>query len=147
MNTTCSHCGEPLNATLPFCKHCGMIHANNTEYECETHADRSAIGMCMVCYKPLCEVCKTIKGMKLFCGNQAHHEILNDWSIVHHSESEFEADAIRQNLKAAEIESKSFSLHDHVTAHFIPANLVTVWVRKTEVQKATTVLTGLHLLT
>jgi hypothetical protein len=117
------------------------------EYECETHTDRFALGVCVVCYKPLCEACRTISGKKYACGDPLHQQMLNDWSIVHQSESEFETDAIQQNLKAADIESKAFSLHDHIAAHFIPASRVTVWVKQQELSKAVQVLTNLDLMT
>jgi hypothetical protein len=146
MSAACNHCGEPLNVTLLFCDHCGTMQASNTEYECETHTDRSAIGMCVVCYKPVCDVCKTTSGKKFLCSDPSHQQMINDWSVVHYVESEFEADAIQQNLKAAEVESKTFSLHDHVAAHFIPENHVAVWVRQQELQKAIKVLTDLNLI-
>jgi hypothetical protein len=146
MSTVCNNCGEPLNATLPFCEHCGAVQASSVDFECETHTDRSAIGMCVVCYKPVCEACKTTSGKKFLCSDLSHQQILNEWSVVHHVDSEFEADAIQQNLKATDIESKAFSLHDYIAAHFILANHVTVWVRQQELQKAIKVLTDLNLI-
>jgi hypothetical protein len=146
MNTTCNHCGELLNTMLPFCEQCGTMQASNAEYECETHTDRPALGMCVVCYKPVCEACKTTSGKKILCGDSTHQEILRAWSIVYYSESDFEADAIQKNLDAAEIECKVFSLHDHVAVHFISTGRAAVWVRQHEVQKAMTILTDLNLI-
>jgi hypothetical protein len=146
MSAACNHCGEPLNVMLLFCEHCGAVQANSVDFECETHTDRSAIGMCVVCYKTVCEVCQTTSGKKFLCSDPSHQQMINDWSVVHQVESEFEADAIQQNLKATDIESKAFSLHDFIAAHFIPANHVTVWVRQQELQKAIKVLTDLDLI-
>lgn len=146
MNTTCFHCGQVLDSTLSFCEHCGTKNANEQECECETHADRNAVGMCVVCYKPVCDECKSTNEHKIFCSERAHQEIFHQWNAVYRTDSEFEADAIRQNLKAAEIESKMFSLYDHIAMHFLPLNRTTVWVKQHERGEALSILTDLNLI-
>jgi len=83
----------------------------------------------------------------MLCDDPAHREMVSHWSVVHYADSEFEADAIRQNLKAAEIESKIFSLHDHVALHFLSIDRAAVWVTQQELQKAIAVLSDLNLMT
>ena len=72
--------------------------------------------------------------------------MLQEWSVLHRPDSEFEADALVRNLADAGIEAKTFSLHDHVAAHWLNENRILLFVRKSEDEKAKTLLNELKLI-
>lgn len=127
---------------------CGArIALDDTEIiECETHTDRKAIGICVICSRPVCEECKTDVDGKMLCFDEEHHALLVTWDVVYRAGSEYEADLIQRNLSAHNIMSKSFSSHDHIAHYWSKISRVLVFVRKEELDKAIVLLRDLDLL-
>ena len=66
--------------------------------------------------------------------------------MIHQPDSEFEAEALVRNLADGGIEAKTFSLHDHITTHWLNENRVLLFVRKSEDEKAKALLKELNLI-
>ena len=61
-------------------------------------------------------------------------------------DSEFEAEAFVRNLGDSGIIAKTFSLHDHVTAHWLSDNRVLMFVKKAEEERARVLLNELNFI-
>lgn len=127
---------------------CGAWIAFDNAYgiECETHTDRSAVGICVICSRPVCMECKTDVDGRVLCLNKEHRVFLLKWDVVFRPQSEYEADLIQCNLSMHNIMSKSFSLHDHVAHYWIKTARILVFVKKEESDKAIVLLRDLGLL-
>ena len=70
-----------------------------------------------------------------------------EWALIHSSDSEFDADAVQRNLQFAGIQTKVFSMRDHLESFwFDEFAIVHVMVRQSEAEKAIAVLKELQLL-
>ena len=146
----CTHCSAPIPQGGAFCRTCGMLFDAGTGYdmpvECEVHPGQRAIGVCVICSKPVCAACGNRSEGKMICSDPGHKGMLQEWCMLRQSESEFEAEAVLRNLADGGIETKLFSLHDHVTAHWLRERCVQLFVRTSEVEKAQALLQDLHLI-
>ena len=61
-------------------------------------------------------------------------------------DSEFEAKALVRNLADNGIMAKTFSLHDHAATYWLNDNRVLLFVKKSEEEKARTLLQELNLV-
>ena len=123
-----------------------MSEENVYKIECETHPDHRAVGLCVVCGKPVCSDCEVKSAGKLLCNNPEHRILLQEWGVMYEPDSEFEAEALVRNLADGGIDAKTFSLHDHVAACWLNENRVLLFVRKLEVEKAKMLLKELNLI-
>jgi hypothetical protein len=141
---TCIRCTALLKGTENFCDACGSFII--TDIECESHPNRAAFGICVVCGRPVCVECQNSVDGKIICSNQEHHAIILEEEVLCRPQSEFEADCILRNLAFGHISAKTFSLHDHITTHSLNETRVLVFVKKTEREKAMALLQELHLI-
>jgi hypothetical protein len=151
MNTknVCTYCSAQLPAGQTYCGVCGSFLEREKEkynIECETHPHRRAVGLCVICSKPVCLDCEVKSAGKILCQDPDHGTILQEWRFLHMPDSEFEAEAFVRNLEDSGIIAKSFSLHDHVTTHWLSDNRVLMFVKKAEEEKARVLLNGLNLI-
>ena len=61
-------------------------------------------------------------------------------------DSEFEAEALVRNLADGGIETRTFSLYDHITTRWLNENRVLLFIRKSEIEKAKALLKELNLI-
>src|SRR5512135_2928441 len=136
--TVCADCGIPLVDTKPlhcpvceervdrpvlFCPHCGHYAGLAEEPEefqkCETHPETEANGICIVCGKFVCDECSVDKDGKIFCNDDSHVQIHQDYALIYRTTMEYEAAMIRSNLEGAGIPARIFSQFDHavLTGH------------------------------
>jgi hypothetical protein len=114
--------------------------------ECEQHAGQQAIGLCIVCGKPVCGDCATTVSGKTVCDLAEHQTLAQQWSVVHASTSAFEAELIARNLLQANIPAKAFAFRDHVELHwFADADRAIVLVPSEQLDTALTLLHRLQL--
>jgi len=151
MNTmhVCTSCSAQLPAGQMYCGVCGSfleIEKENINIECEMHSNRRAVGLCVICSKPVCRDCKVKSAGKILCQDPDHGIILQDWRLLHMPDSEFEAEAFVRNLGDSGIIAKTFSLHDHVTAHWLSDNRVLMFVKKAEEERARVLLNELNFI-
>jgi hypothetical protein len=148
-NHTCETCSVQLPPGNIFCSACGSVAAPGGEIhlqvECETHPNQHAVGCCVICGRPVCATCRVAASGKILCRDPEHSIMLQEWCILRQPESEFEADGLVRNLADGGIEAKSFSLHDHVSAHWLKEIRVVVFVKKKEYEKAQNLLQELNL--
>jgi hypothetical protein len=114
--------------------------------ECETHPGNRAVGLCVVCGRPVCSDCELKSGEKTLCNDPGHQKVLQEWCKLYQSDSVFDADAVKHNLADGGIEAKIFSLHDHIATHWLKENRVLLFVRKSEGEKAKALLQDLNLI-
>ena len=146
----CKNCSAQLHAEQKVCGMCGLFIDANAEHsagmECETHPNRRAVGLCIVCGRPVCSACVVKHTGRIVCQDPEHRRMLQEWSVIHQPDTEFEADAFERNLADGGIEAKTFSIQSHVATHWLNENRVLVFVRKTEMEKAKALLEELHLI-
>jgi hypothetical protein len=147
---TCKNCLAQLQDGQKFCGVCGALIETSEEnvfkVECETHPDHRAVGLCVICGKPVCSDCEVKRDGKILCNDSEHKILLQGWCVMYQPDSEFEAEALVRNLADGGIEAKTFSLHDHVTTHWLNENRVLLFVRKLEDEKAKALLKELNLI-
>jgi hypothetical protein len=157
--TSCRECGEDLLATEPrycdncdweidaeaeYCPHCGIVfetEEGEVAIVCETHPSTAAVGVCVICGRPVCRDCAVCKKGRVFCNNNEHLKIHQNWAILCSTSAEYEAEMVKANLEIAGIKAMVFSQVDH--ASFIPVSrlaLVKVMVPKDKLTKAQEVL-------
>lgn len=138
--SVCPKCEEPVSKDETFCDHCGvlLLVADDAKIpDCDTHPDEEAIGGCIVCGKPVCEDCANMVEGKVFCDNDSHYNIHQDFAIAYTTSTDYEAVMIQANLEGAGISAQIFNQHDHV--YFTTMGslaLVNVMVPKHQVEKA-----------
>ena len=147
---TCKNCSIQLQDGQIFCNVCGAIIDTGDEdvlkIECETHPDRCAVGLCVICGKPVCSDCKVKSTGKILCNDPEHRILLQEWCVMYQQNSEFEAEAFVRNLADGGIEARTFSLQDHIATHWLNENRVILYVRKSENEKAKAFLKELNLI-
>ncbi|MGH2568843.1 MAG: hypothetical protein ACRDGA_10930 [Bacteroidota bacterium] len=118
----CPNCASSLTETQSFCMKCGMLQKENLSemLECENHTGQPAVGLCIVCGKPVCGDCALTLEGKIFCDDVQHQKMRDAWSVIVVSDSEFEADMIQRNLAGEGIECRVFSFRDHVGTFWLP---------------------------
>ncbi len=140
----CDNCDCEIDSDAEYCSHCGIVFENEegkSSIECDTHRDVPAVGVCVVCGKPVCQDCSNSKKGKVFCDNDRHVKIHQDWAVLCTTSAEYEAEMVKANLEMAGIKALVFSQLDH--AYFIPMSrlaIVNVMVPKAKLTKAKKVL-------
>jgi RNA polymerase subunit RPABC4/transcription elongation factor Spt4 len=147
---TCKNCSTQLQDGQKFCNVCGtLLDADEDrifKIECETHTNHRAIGLCVICGKPVCSDCEVKTDNKILCNNPEHKILFQEWSVLYQPDSEFEAETLVRNLADSGIETKTFSLHDHITTYWLNENRVLLFIRKSEIEKAKALLKELNLI-
>jgi hypothetical protein len=104
----CSACAEDYGGS-DACPACGTLRE---EVACETHPDRPAEGRCVVCGRAVCEECRTADRRAALCPEHAAVTVIEGWAQVYSTTSEFEAQLVRENLKAEGIDAQVYSQRD-----------------------------------
>ncbi|HEY5614447.1 MAG TPA: hypothetical protein VIL52_00360 [Bacteroidota bacterium] len=149
MMKNCHHCAAELERNAAYCNHCGAVQQETAPgtVECENHTEEHAVGVCVLCGKPVCGDCAVSAEGKIFCENALHQSIFKQWAVVHESSFEFESDMIRQNIVSAGIDTKVFSFRDHVgTSWLSDVKPVRVLVPAEQQQRAQEILQSLRLI-
>jgi hypothetical protein len=137
----CFNCEEILVAKTEFCPFCGMLQVDiledDEEIMCEKHNSVEAIGICVICSKPICSDCAVERNNRLFCDNDEHIKVAEDWAVVFTTNTEYEAEMIKANLEGGGMPCMIFSQRDH--AYFITIGdmaVVNVMVPKNRLDEA-----------
>jgi len=129
---------------------CGALIDTSEEdvfkVECETHPDHRAVGLCVICGKPVCSDCEMKSAGKILCSNPEHKILLQEWSVLYRLDSIFEAEAFVRNLADGGIKGKTFSMQDHIAMHWLNENRVLLFIKKSENEKAKALLKELNLI-
>ena len=144
----CQACGRLAHDKDLFCLTCGhlLYRTDGTKPDCENHDTEPAVGSCVVCGKPVCGDCAVTFENRIFCNDQEHLLFLQTWSLIHLTESEFDADAVTRNLHSAGILTRVYSARTHASMYwhgrYAP---VRVFVAKDIAEKAKAMLVDLQL--
>lgn len=144
----CEYCDSQIDGEAEYCIHCGIVfekEEETTTIECEIHAGVRAVGVCIVCGKPVCCECARYKKGKVFCDNDEHVKIYQNWAVVYSSSAEYEAEMVKANLELSGVKALVLSQVDHT--YFIPMSrlaVVNVMVPKDQLSKAREVLKRLR---
>ncbi len=145
---TCENCDGQVSSGGFFCHHCGIIlEPGEGEIECEEHPKQEAVGMCVVCGKPVCSECARKKGNTVFCKTAEHVKIHKQWSVIFSTKIVYEAEMIKANLENAGFHSQIFSQFDHASfASYGKFAIVKVMVPHAQADEARETLRELNLL-
>ncbi len=146
----CFNCEEMLVKKADFCPHCGYLQVDlledDEEIMCEKHNSVEAVGICIICSKPICGDCAVERNSKLFCDNDEHIKMAEDWVVVFTTNTEYEAAMIKANLEGGGMPCLIFSQRDH--AYFITIGdmaVVNVMVPKERLDEAQAYLKKMDL--
>jgi hypothetical protein len=118
----------------------------NQGTECANHSGVAGEAICSICGKPVCADCFVRLSFGIVCDDPGHKTILEELTIAFRSNSEFEADMVVRNFQDDGIESKMFSSRAFKqTIGEDAQDVVNVFVRRSELQRAGQVLNALGL--
>lgn len=106
----CGRCGESFSGS-DSCPACGWTAA---EFFCDRHPQVRAIGRCVVCGRALCTECRAGEGRAYRCAEHAKVNVIQGWAQIYSTASEFEAQLLRENLAAEDVEARIFSQKDNM---------------------------------
>lgn len=104
----CSRCGEDFRGS-DACPACGNLEEPTS---CERHPDREAKDRCVVCGRALCAECRAAEGRAALCDEHATVRVMEGWAQVYSATSDFEAQLLRDNIRAEGIDAQIFSQRD-----------------------------------
>jgi hypothetical protein len=104
----CSQCAEDFRDS-DACPACGTLRESAA---CETHPDRDAAGRCVVCGRAVCEECRARDRGATLCEEHASVMVIEGWAQVYSNANEFEAQLVRENLRAEGIDAQIYSQRD-----------------------------------
>lgn len=99
-----------------FCRNCGLLVRRGESLECENHSGWGAVGICVLCGKPVCNDCVRMWEGKAYCDVAAHAQVPVTHDRLSAAISEFGADLVAKNLVSNGIAALVFSQHRY--SHF-----------------------------
>ncbi|MBU1297572.1 MAG: DUF2007 domain-containing protein [Bacteroidetes bacterium] len=113
----CFNCEELMVEKNIFCSHCGYVQSDflkdDQDVMCEVHPKVEAMGICVICKKAVCSDCAVEKNSVLFCNDDSHIKVAQDWAVAFTTNTDYEAEMIKANLQGAGIPTMVFSQRDH----------------------------------
>lgn len=106
----CARCGEDYRGG-DACPACGVLREPTA---CATHAERQADGRCVVCGQALCSECAGTDRRVQLCDRHRDITVIEGWAQVYSPTTEFEAQLLRDNLRAEGIDAQIYSQRDRV---------------------------------
>jgi hypothetical protein len=109
------------------------------EAACDEHPDRRAEARCVICGKAVCRGCRSGDGPAAVCAEHRTIPIIEGWAQVYSTTGEFEAQLVRENLRAEGIDAQIYSQKDSILTVdlgelSIVRVLVPVWEYETALQ-------------
>lgn len=105
----CAHCHSVNTEAALFCATCGFALQAHDVVECENHSGTVAIGICIVCGKPVCGDCSVALESKLYCDDVTHSQLASAHTKFAEVAAEFEADIIAKNLSLNGVPTVQYS--------------------------------------
>lgn len=144
----CDNCDEKIDSKFKYCIHCGFIlkgSKSDISDECENHAGKPAIGICVICGKPVCNSCAKISNNRIFCEKDEHLQVYGDYVLVKTFSTEYEAQMIKSLIEIAGINCVLFSQKDHVFFTNIgETSIINLMVPKEDAEKAIQIIEELN---
>lgn len=140
----CERCGAGFEGDP--CRSCGHWPASGDAPDCELHTGVRAVACCVVCGRPVCGDCAVWTGSSFLCDDPEHRQIADEWPVVAHCTTVFEADVVAENLRQAGLTPRSFARGDHASLFWFPSlSDACVRVGKAEAEGALSLLRSLAL--
>lgn len=105
----CPNCDQEIDAESESCPACGTLFV---EAFCDRHADRKAVGACIICGRRVCEECGVEGRGYCVCSDHADIPVFDGWAQLYITPEETEAQLIRDNLRSAGIDAEILSQKD-----------------------------------
>ena len=96
----CPSCGEEITEDSDFCPHCGTVFENAPSIPCDDHSQKTAVAVCIICRKLLCEECAHVKSGRRFCLEHRSVKVEQDWALLYQSADVNEAELARSFLES-----------------------------------------------
>jgi hypothetical protein len=97
----CSHCSEEVTIDSDFCPHCGTLFVDGKDVFCDEHPKKSALGVCIICQKLVCDECGVEIHGRNFCTLHRKVKVEQDWAEVFRSTEISDAELIKSVLESA----------------------------------------------
>jgi RNA polymerase subunit RPABC4/transcription elongation factor Spt4 len=97
----CPVCNEEITEDSDFCPHCGTLFSGAEGQKCDTHSDREANGICIICRMLVCDKCKKVVRGRTFCIDHKKVEVQQDWALTFQSTDINESELARAFLESA----------------------------------------------
>jgi predicted RNA-binding Zn-ribbon protein involved in translation (DUF1610 family) len=110
---TCPKCGQEIDASSEWCVACGALF---TAMACDRHPDRDAVGVCVICGRPVCPECDEDETVHHVCPEHSSIPCFEGWAQLYTTSDGIEAQLIRDNLEADGIDSEVLSQRDSALA-------------------------------
>jgi len=98
---SCSNCDCEVTEDSDFCPHCGVIFELIEKVLCETHPERPASTVCIICRATLCKECAQRVRRRFFCNEHCSVEVEEDWAEVYRTHDANDAEMVKSVLAAA----------------------------------------------
>jgi hypothetical protein len=143
---TCAHCHGLNSETALFCSACGYALDAHDMIECENHSGTNAIGICVICGKPVCDDCSVARENKVYCDDVTHSQLAASHTRLGVAATEFEADMLVKNLSlngvpAIRCSAKKFSQFCHLSDDVS----VSIYVKTESADEARRLIEGMEL--
>lgn len=106
----CPRCDQEIDAEGPACPACGHIHKGSLD--CRRHPDRQAVGVCVVCGDPVCEICDENDEIHHACPDHSAIPVFEGWAQIYTTSSDVAADLIKENLRSEGVDAAVLSQKD-----------------------------------
>lgn len=97
----CPNCSNEVTIDSDFCPHCGVLFEGAGEVFCDSHPQKKAVGICIICRKVVCEDCSVGANGRCFCLDHQHVEVEQDWAVVFDSTEIADAELVKSVLESA----------------------------------------------
>jgi hypothetical protein len=67
---TCLHCSEEVTTDSDFCPYCGTLFVEGKDVFCDEHSKKSALGVCIICQKLVCDECSDSPSSRSFTSGE-----------------------------------------------------------------------------
>ena len=132
----CPECGILSSDDVFFCSACGVIFNDADEIHCNLHPERTAAGICSVCWKTVCAACLVRRDGKIYCSKE-HADFSAANLLLGTSIMIEEADIIVANLRESGFEPTLFFPEDHLYEGTISDRMMPrIFIKKNQLQDA-----------
>jgi len=97
----CYYCGEEITDDSDFCPHCGTLFVDGKDIFCDEHPQKSALGVCVICQKLICDECGVEIHRRNFCMGHRKVKVQQDWAEVFRSTEISDAELVKSVLESA----------------------------------------------
>ena len=133
----CGHCHRVNAEAALFCAACGYGLRAHDVVECENHSGTIAVGICVVCGKPVCGDCSVAREHRLYCDDVTHSQLTTAHTKFAAVAAEFEADMIVKNLSSNGVPALKYSAKKFSQFCFLTDNhSVSIFVTTESIEEA-----------